>query len=30
MQNFIPEEEIRRDQKIVDDGFYSEAYRRET
>ena len=30
MQNFIPEEEIRRDQKIVDDGFYNEAYLRET
>ena len=30
MQNFIPEEEIRRDQKIVDDGFWSEAWRRET
>ena len=30
MQNFIPEEEIRRDQKIVDDRFYGEAYRRET
>ena len=30
MQNFIPEEEIRRDQKIVDDGFYNEAYLRQT
>lgn len=30
MQNFIPVEEIRRDQEIVDDGFYNEAYKRET